>query len=211
MLFKRLSVAAAMLLMVSAVIDSGKAVAVATRFSFSNFTISGSGDSASGYFDIDDTLGSIPGEVEFATELIDYEITTTFPDPVSPTSTTVVTPVTAASGGFGEITTITGVSVTSTLLDFTTATGGAFRLDTDFGLNDFNMSPDFFGNPIMQINTSENAGGQVNSCCTLQATAATVPFEFSPSLGLLAMGGIFGFSQLRKRIVARKLIDKEVV
>lgn len=41
-------------------------------------------------------------------------------------------------------------------------------------------------------------------------TSAAVPFEFSPALGILAVGGIFGASHLRKKIAARKLISDEI-
>ena len=40
------------------------------------------------------------------------------------------------------------------------------------------------------------------------ATSAAVPFEFSPTLGLVAMGGIFGLSRLRKRIGNSKAIKE---
>ena len=40
------------------------------------------------------------------------------------------------------------------------------------------------------------------------APSAAVPFEFSPTLGLLAVGGIWGVSHFRKRVTTREVIDK---
>ncbi|MDJ0692023.1 MAG: hypothetical protein QNJ41_26455 [Xenococcaceae cyanobacterium MO_188.B32] len=37
---------------------------------------------------------------------------------------------------------------------------------------------------------------------------SAVPFEFSPTLGLLAVGGIWGMSRLRKRVTANEVMDK---
>lgn len=37
---------------------------------------------------------------------------------------------------------------------------------------------------------------------------AAVPFEFSPALGLLAVGGIWGASRLRKKLAANKVINE---
>lgn len=37
---------------------------------------------------------------------------------------------------------------------------------------------------------------------------AAVPFEFSPTLGLLAVGGIWGISRLRKRATANEVMNK---
>ncbi|MGK7937155.1 MAG: hypothetical protein AB4206_15395 [Xenococcaceae cyanobacterium] len=39
-------------------------------------------------------------------------------------------------------------------------------------------------------------------------SSAAVPFEFSPTLGLVAMGGICGLSRLRKHIDNRKAINE---
>lgn len=39
----------------------------------------------------------------------------------------------------------------------------------------------------------------------VQATSTSVPFEFSPTLGILAVGSIFGISHLRKKSAAYKL------
>ncbi len=45
-----------------------------------------------------------------------------------------------------------------------------------------------------------------NSPINVAADSASVPFEFSPSLGLLLMGGIFGISRYTKSRKASKLI-----
>ena len=42
----------------------------------------------------------------------------------------------------------------------------------------------------------------------IQVQSAAVPFEFSPTLGLLAVGGIWGASCLRKRMTAKEVMDK---
>ena len=39
-------------------------------------------------------------------------------------------------------------------------------------------------------------------------TVSAVPFEFSPTLGLLAVGGIWGMSRLRKKVTAKKVMDE---
>ena len=41
-----------------------------------------------------------------------------------------------------------------------------------------------------------------------ESNTASVPFEFSPTLGLLAVGGFWGVSRLRKRIAAGKIADE---
>lgn len=44
----------------------------------------------------------------------------------------------------------------------------------------------------------------------LFAEATPVPFELSPNLAILMLGGIWGISRLRKRLTAHKAIDKEL-
>lgn len=43
---------------------------------------------------------------------------------------------------------------------------------------------------------------------TFSSASASVPFEFSPSLGLVAVGSIFGLSRLRKHRATRKTINE---
>lgn len=57
------------------------------------------------------------------------------------------------------------------------------------------------------VDTSDEVGFQPNGApeeffrATLDYTAATpVPFDFSPSLGLLALGGVWGASHLRRKL-----------
>lgn len=52
-----------------------------------------------------------------------------------------------------------------------------------------------------------NSGGQqilINALNYSNGGSAAVPFEFSPTLGLLAVGGVFGVNYLRKRLVVSK-------
>lgn len=55
----------------------------------------------------------------------------------------------------------------------------------------------------------DSATGQLNSVTftPVDSTATSVPFEFSPALGLLAVGSIWGVSRLRKRAAASKITE----
>jgi hypothetical protein len=48
--------------------------------------------------------------------------------------------------------------------------------------------------------------GGANFSVTAATTA--VPFEFSPTLGLVSIGSIFGLSRLRKHLATHKAINK---
>ena len=82
-----------------------------------------------------------------------------------------------------------------------------FFADTDqSGTDSFTVNPgDTFGFRIATIDSAFDPG-----IVTISA-AASVPFEFSPSLGLLFVGGLFGSSHLyRKRKAGKVVLDSEV-
>lgn len=100
---------------------------------------------------------------------------------------------------------------------FLTTTGGVteFRLDTNnsyvsIGFNSENGENDFFfgdfwndGNPEADINLQGSFNGKdgnSDSSSTLIATNSTaVPFEAEGTMGLLALGGFFGYRYYKKR------------
>lgn len=92
--------------------------------------------------------------------------------------------------------------------------------------DDFDINLDASGNSGSYLDIDFNGGGGWTTYLTddgftnsaqcdglsncnyvfTDASAAAVPFEFSPTLGFLAVGGIFGISRLRKNIAAKKTI-----
>ena len=169
--------------------------------------------SLSGFFDIDDSLGTIPGEVEFGTELTDYsfEIASSTPGVNSVT----LVPSNSVLGA-----SLSGVSVSSSKLDFSTTTGGSICVfnnncsptSTD-GEAVFFLSPNQFilesgGEPNSNFqNGSEAIGSFANFPQQIDATSAAVPFEFSPSLGLILIGGVWGVSRYRKSRKAKNVME----
>lgn len=63
----------------------------------------------------------------------------------------------------------------------------------------------------MNILSNHGAADVALGEVAFQSAAASVPFEFSPSLGLLAVGGIWGASRLRKNLATRKEASKFTV
>ncbi|VEP18476.1 exported hypothetical protein [Hyella patelloides LEGE 07179] len=62
---------------------------------------------------------------------------------------------------------------------------------------------DFLG----ETSPSQFARDEDFSSLTFSVSSSSVPFEFSPSLGLLLMGGVFGMARYAKSRKAIKLID----
>ncbi len=56
------------------------------------------------------------------------------------------------------------------------------------------------GNLFGSSSFHDLSSGDAPTLLALSSASASVPFEFAPSLGLLAVGGIVGVSQLRKKI-----------
>lgn len=171
--------------------------------------------SVSGFFDIDDSLGTIPGEVEFGTELTDYSFEIS-------SSTPGVNSVTLVPGNSSLlISNLSGVSVFSSLLDFSTTTGGSLCVINNScsststnGEAAFLLTPNLFnvdsgGEPNSNFQNNSFANGsfanfpqQIDA-----ANSAAVPFEFSPSLGLILIGGVWRISRYRKSRKAKSVIE----
>ena len=205
-MFKRLSIATAMVLLGSVITNAGQAEAIV--YEFSNWDPGNTGTlSASGFFDINDTGD---GVVDFSSEVSDFSIVFT----ESGTNVFTMTP----SNSFVISSNLTGVSVDNSRLDFSTAVGGElWYFDTAIFGYEFYVGPT--NEEYISILSGASSSHDLSSgdAPTLLAfssasspTSGSVPFEFSPSLGLLAVGGIFGVSQLRKKVAARKLISKEL-
>lgn len=58
--------------------------------------------------------------------------------------------------------------------------------------------------PTESITSPSNGNFGSSETVAFSVSATSVPFEFSPGLGLLTVGGIFGVSRLRKSMKARK-------
>lgn len=93
-----------------------------------------------------------------------------------------------------------------------------FEWDLDPGNYEFNIFDEFEdgligeisdGNytlttPTESITSPSNGDFGGSETVAFSVSATSVPFEFSPGLGLLTVGGIFGVSRLRKSMKARK-------
>jgi hypothetical protein len=77
--------------------------------------------------------------------------------------------------------------------------GSAINLEEFSLLNNTNKS--------IIADDSSYGWDELNSTLTFSDGSASVPFEFSPTLGLLLMGGVFGISRYAKSRKAIKLID----
>ncbi len=196
------SIAAGMIVLGSVMVAS-KAEAIIYEFTDYNPDPVNGDVSASGFFDIDDA--NMDGLVDFSSELIDYEITLSDLGGNSPVIFPGASGLTVFDGA------LSGVSVTATSLDFGTQTGGflCLSLGSCSGTGVW-----FYSGGFNSLSTSELPGGGFSSSELigggfLTASAATaVPFELSPTVGLLTVGGIWGVSRLRKkRIAARKITN----
>ena len=153
---------------------------------------------ASGFFDIDDTLGSIPGEVEFGTELTDYEINMF-------DSGSLVDTINPSTNRFPlSNNTITGVKVSSTELNFSTASDGNLLFHSGpSGIVNFYLNPAYtslYPDSEFGESTSTNSLATIS---TQPAPATAVPFGVKTDLSILILGGLYGASRLRKVLTAR--------
>jgi hypothetical protein len=76
--------------------------------------------------------------------------------------------------------------------------------------NTFTAGTDYF----LQLVLNENIDGTVNNTAAgfnNVSITTNVPFEFSPALGVLALGGLFGASQLRKQAKRKQAIKIDSV
>lgn len=184
----KLSILTGIILLGSIVTNAKKAEAII--FEFNDFNPSGNAaqDTASGFFEINDLNDD--GIVDFTGgELVDANI-----EVFNSGGDFVV------GGGLEKLVTsnIAGVSVNDNLLDFSSATSGQLDFqDATFG-SFFLINANGAGFEIVE-------GGNFGfPCCTFTAAPVPVPFEVSPTLGFLIVGGIWGVSRLRKKIAARK-------
>jgi len=197
-MFNKLSIILGMILLGSIVTNTSKAEAII--YNFNDFNPNGlpTSNTASGFFEIDDLNND--GIADFTgSELVSANI-----DVFDSAGDLLV------SGGLEKLVTrnIADVLVNDELLDFTAATSGQLI---------FNDTNPAFGN-FFVVSAATNfeliAGGNIGfPCCTLTATAdpVAVPFDTSPTLGILILGGIWGVSRLRKRMIARQLASQELV
>ena len=192
----------------SLLVSVGKASAVV--YSFSD-AVPNPNDplSVSGFFDIDDTLGSNPGIVEFGTELVDWSLEISSSTSGVP-STTLVT-----GNSVLNFSNLAEVTVSSSQLDFSGVGSGTLCISNN-GCNATNTSGeavfvltsslfnvDLGAEPNGSFENGTFAGGsfanfpqQING-----SNSAAVPFEFSPTLGLVLAGSLFGLARYRKRRV----------
>lgn len=193
----KLSIILGMILLGSIVTNTSKAEAII--YNFNDFNPNGlpSSNTASGFFEIDDLNND--GIADFTgSELVSANIN------VFDSAGDLL-----VSGGLDKLVTrsIANVSVNDELLDFSSATGGQLI---------FNDTNPAFGNffalnaPGFELIAGGNFGAP---CCTLNATAdpVAVPFETSPTLGVIILGGIWGVSRLRKKMIARRSASQELV
>lgn len=195
--------------------------AQAVQYSFNN-AIPNLADplSMSGFFDIDDTLGSIPGEVEWGSELTDWSLE------ISSSTAGVPSTTLTSSNSAIEEADLFGVTLTSTKLDFSTATEGFFCISTsncettatsgeaDFVLvlnpsNNFDLfaldlgaEPDAnFQNLFVQPDLSV-VGYAEGSFTNFPPQISSAPVsESSPTLGLIVAGSLFGLARYRRSCV----------
>ena len=211
---------ATVMVLLGSVISAGKAEAI-TTFTFTDFRIQGGPVSAEGFFVIDDINDD--GEVDFTTELVNYGVTLSstelaFPDDIT------ITPANDNS----TFRSLAGVTINtfplgSSQLDFTTSTGGflcfsSFSGNCTFDPNEvggrFNLGTGSFNDTIISngsalSTSSEPVPSSTDPAPAPNLIATAVPFEFSPTLGILAMGGILGGSRLRKARKAACQLDND--
>ncbi|MDJ0533849.1 MAG: hypothetical protein QNJ70_15390 [Xenococcaceae cyanobacterium MO_207.B15] len=189
----------------------GMATTLALAFSANNakaldFTFSGLSSSpltASGTFRIDDA--AIPSSDLSQSDFLDWEINI-----VNGGNTTTLygiggnfgTP-NSEIGGFAS-----GISVDDSTLDFSGITSGELFCITTVPSGGCTFTPGQQGFFVANRNFfrfgDSNAIG-AESGTTFTATATAVPFELSPTLGLLMVGGSWGVNRLRK---SRKSLAK---
>ena len=110
-----------------------------------------------------------------------------------------------SAAAFAMVTDIGGTSTFTALLDgavvesFSTAT--AFNDSNNF----YGFSDIVFDEINVSVVSSDNAMILDNLQTQASATAA-VPFEFSPTLGLLLAGGLWGGSHLHRKHRAKKVV-----
>lgn len=75
------------------------------------------------------------------------------------------------------------------------------------GRSQYSVDP-FFDGSISEFRIYDESlsAAEINSSFVAGADSVEVPFEISPTLGILIIGGFFGVSQLRKNLAARKTI-----
>ncbi|ELS02284.1 hypothetical protein Xen7305DRAFT_00019970 [Xenococcus sp. PCC 7305] len=187
-MFIRSSITKLLILLGSIVINSGKVEAVV--FEFSDYSPVDQNYSASGFFDIDDNSAPL-GEVDFATELLDAQITISdgtneyvldFADDIQQNS-------------------LNGVEIVGSTLDFSTATSGIFRMRNppNSGFFAINGNQDWTRVGLSPSNFDQDSPSIL--------TAKAIPFTFSPTLGLGIIGGILAVYKLQQ-IGSRKLDNK---
>lgn len=167
--------------------------------------------SVSGFFDIDDTLGTNPGIVEFGTELVDWSLEIS-------SSTSGVPSTTLIPGNSAiNLSSLGGVTVSSSQLDFSGAnnqslciTNSGFCTTTSiserayFFLNNNSLSSfrlDLGAEPNSNFQNNTYASGSFANFPQQINNSTAVPFEFSPTLGLVLAGSLFGLARYRKRQV----------
>lgn len=173
-------------------VTSGSAEAIDFRFS----DLSVSNDvTVDGIFRFDSDV--VPSASLNQADLLDWEIT------ISNASTSNTTILYGDGGGFGadnsDIASFpTGLSANNLDLTFGSITSGSLCITEDGTCFPFQG---FFNASATQVRAFDaDGGGTLNSSLT-----ASVPFELSPTLGLLMVGGIYGVSRLRQ---SRKSLEK---
>ena len=227
-MFNKLSTVAGVFLLGSVVLSAGKAQAQLTQvYEFENFNPGGGAISAGGFFTIADT--SDFGVVNFPDEFQDWNITLTnnslgtsttlTPDNSSLNQVTIETdPIT----GTVTIPYLDDVAVNSNEVDFGTADdliAGSFQIQANDALIDDQLlllntvNTDALGittNTVTETlifggvqSSVDVLGGDLSFQAIAQDGSASVPFEFSPSLGILIAGAMWwGVSRYKKQAQA---------
>lgn len=167
--------------------------AKALDFSFSG--ISTSSLSASGTFRIDDA--AIPSSSLNQTDLLDWKI-----DIFDGANTTTLFGIGGGLGGAQNSSIAffpTGLSVNNSTLDFSTITADSLCITEDGNCTSLQGLFGATATNIILANSDIGVSEFSSTSLTANAVSSTpVPFEISPTLGLMMVGGIWGVSRLRK-------------
>ncbi|MDJ0687391.1 MAG: hypothetical protein QNJ41_02670 [Xenococcaceae cyanobacterium MO_188.B32] len=172
---------------ISLAFTASSASAISTTYDL-NFTLNSGSGAGSGTITFDDSLLAPNTNIFFSNDfsnLIDLDAT--FSGLATTPSTT----------SFAKNDLSSWIFSTNSNGDITDLNFFMGSLDNSDGLSIQGVEP--FTLDILDVSDSPIASFTINPT----PGVAAVPFEFSPTLGLLAVGGIFGISQLRKKLVVK--------
>ena len=177
------------------IVGLGLAAGSAEALDFSFSGVSSSPLTASGTFRINDS--AIPSSNLSQSDFLDWEINIF--NSITSTTTTLY----GNGGSFGidnsDIASFpVGLSVDNSTLDFSTITSGSLCITND-GTCTTNQGYLFANGSNVRLTDANNTGTLTPPALTANVVTATpVPFELSPTLGLLMVGGIWVINSLRQ-------------